>query len=163
MLIAWLAILFILMGWFWCCCNISCVCTPVTTMPQVIHATFSNSGTGCLFDGQVYALTWSAANSAWQLITSPPNQIIISINCPSGACTGSAFNGTGATLLTCTAGGVYKATKVCGTFPGAAFANAGCTCSPLNMVFNICVWSNNGFSGCGCALAGTNYTVTVTP
>lgn len=165
-------------GYWWCCCPppssssapmIACTCDTQTQMPQVTHVTFSNSGACTPFDGKTFTLTWAAGPKEWiftDSVTFSPNTLSVAVFCANGACGNFQFLGG----IGCGVSGFgldfYKSCAAA-DFGVNAKANAGCSCSPLNMTFSCCLWGSNtpALGPKLCALycnTGVNYTVTWT-
>ncbi len=121
-------------------------------MPTVVHVTFSNTGACACLDGQTFALTY--AGGIW---FSPSigcgHNVQISMAC-GAACGGGP--GTGC-LGFCMAINDLSGNS-CNW--STKFPNAGCTCTPLNMVFPM-VMVQNALGVCNCTF-GNHINATVT-
>ena len=130
-----------------CCCSSSSgigdTCCP--SIPATLHATITNvSGCSCL-DGMVVTLTYNNGN--WSngpaIQTSCPNNAVLNIVL---SCVGPGCNSF---LL------VFQCAGTSYNFPTSL--NAGCTCSPFNLVFTA---TNSNPNVLACCIGTVTVTIT---
>lgn len=140
-------------GFSGCCCTHTCA---ACSLPDILHATFSNSGKCSGLDGKSFALTWQASTTAsnlscvagsfagWRLLVTDSNSCIWEM------------------IVVCVSGGGNNFMNFClndnAHVNKASAQSAAFSCSPLSVPITLVI--PTGYCG-ACSVSGS-WTVTVT-